>query len=194
MKIFRWLSDFFNPAPAGVHTNSRTGSHFHEFEGGQLTYRPDLIRQLKREHRLLEAAYGGLLEAHAKGDYDTCVSKLRGFTTILRAHLLKENTLLYVYLRKVLEHDSESSALMNAMRMEMQGIGKVLNSFATEYTSSPWDAEKRVQLGNDLEKIHQALGARIESEESVLYTLYLPQSAYLDAGAHENRRVQPFVG
>lgn len=193
MKFFQWLAEMFTSAPAGVNAQSKTGSNFHEFEGGQLAYRPELIGQLKREHRLLEAAYGELVAAHDAGDYDTCVSKLRTFTTILRAHLLKENTLLYVYLRKVLEHDQESSALVNAMRMEMQGIGKVLNQFVTEYTSAPWDAEKRRQLAGDLARIKDALGNRIGSEESVLYTLYMPESAYM-ADRRSNHGMGSFAG
>jgi hypothetical protein len=193
MKFFRWLAEKFGD---GHHDDPVIESYrsAHQFGGGQLTYRPDLIKQLEREHRLLEQAFDSLVAAHDAGDYDECVSVLRRFTTILRAHLLKENTLLYVYLRKLLEYDAESSALVNSMRMEMQGIGKVLNQFVTDYTSTPWDADIRRRLALDIGRVRLALGSRIENEESALYPLYLPESALAEERLIRVRDAQAAAG
>jgi len=174
MSIFSWISPLFGKKPdQDLQSASAQGR-----VGGEITFKPELVEQLKSEHRLLEKSFGALVHAHGLGDYDACVSHLKRFTSILRAHLLKENTLLYVYLKYALQNDSESSQLVHSMRIEMQQIGKILNQFATEYVSGHWDEEKRNHLGADLKKIAEALQQRIGQEESVLYPLYLPPSHY----------------
>lgn len=174
MSIFSWVSSIF-----GKKDHAIAASNGQDTPGkAEITYKPDLIEQLKSEHRLLEKSFGALVHAQGLGDYDTCVTHLKRFTSILRAHLLKENTLLYVYLKYALQNDGESSQLVHSMRIEMQQIGKVLNQFATEYVSAPWDEEKRMHLDTDLKKIAGALQQRIGQEESVLYPLYLPPSHY----------------
>jgi hypothetical protein len=186
MNLLQWFAEKFGNNRV-EHSATPHQHGINEFGGGQLTYRPDLIPQLEKEHRQLEEALSALSSAHDAGDYDECVSLLRRFTTILRAHLLKENTLLYVYLRKLLEYDEESLALVNAMRVEMQAIGRVLNQLVTDYTSSPWDADMRRRLAFDLERIRQALDARIGNEESALYPLYLPESALAEDRSKRKR-------
>lgn len=144
----------------------------------QIVYKPGLVDELRVEHRDLLHLYKNLVATHQRGDFDAAVSNLRRFTYALRAHLLKENLHLYVYLKHALRSDPESSALMSSMRVEMGKIGRVLNDFVTRYTSSPWDLEVRENLKGELEKIAELLTMRIEQEEDVLYPMYMHPSRY----------------
>lgn len=143
-----------------------------------IAYKPGLVQELQAEHRELLYLYKNLVATHQRGDFDASVSNLKRFTYALRAHLLKENLHLYVYLKHALRHDPESSALMASMRVEMGKIGRVLNDFVTRYTSSPWDLEVRESLKGELEKIAEVLAIRIQQEEEVLYPMYMHPARY----------------
>ena len=143
-----------------------------------IAYKPVLVDELSAEHRELLHLFKVMVAAHQRGDHDAAVCNLKRFTYALRAHLLKENLHLYVYLKHALRDDPESSALMASMRIEMGKIGRVLNDFVTRYTSSPWDLEIRQELGGELNKIAEVLMVRIEQEEEVLYPMYLHPSRY----------------
>lgn len=143
-----------------------------------IAFKPGLVDQLQTEHRELVRLYEALVAAHTRGDFDASVANLKHFTYALRAHLLKENLHLYVYLKHVLRHDQEASELMAAMRLEMGQIGRVLNDFVTRYTSSPWDIQARDDLKADLARIAEVLTHRIRQEEDVLYPMYMHPSRY----------------
>jgi hemerythrin-like domain-containing protein len=143
-----------------------------------IAYKPVLVEELQIEHRELLHLFKVLVAAHQRGDHDAAVSNLKRFTYALRAHLLKENLHLYVYLKHALREDPESSALMASMRVEMGKIGRVLNDFVTRYTSAPWDLEMRQDLGGELGKIAEVLEVRIQQEEGVLYPMYMHPSKY----------------
>jgi hypothetical protein len=143
-----------------------------------IAFKPALVDELRAEHRELVHLYKNLVATHQRGDFDAAVANLKRFTYALRAHLLKENLHLYIYLKHALRDDPESSGLMASMRVEMGKIGRVLNDFVTRYTSSPWDLEVRQDLGGELNKIAEVLMVRIEQEEEVLYPMYLHPSRY----------------
>jgi len=143
-----------------------------------IAYKPVLVDELSAEHRELLHLFKVMVAAHQRGDHDAAVCNLKRFTYALRAHLLKENLHLYVYLKHALHEDQESSALMASMRVEMGKIGRVLNDFVTRYTSAPWDLEMRQDLGAELNKIAEVLSVRIQQEEDVLYPMYMHPSKY----------------
>jgi len=143
-----------------------------------IAFKPGLVEQLQAEHRELVRLYEALVAAHTRGDFDASVANLKHFTYALRAHLLKENLHLYVYLKHVLRHDRESTELMSALRVEMGKIGRVLNDFVTRYTSSPWDQQAREDLKGELARIAEVLTLRIRQEEDVLYPMYMHPSRY----------------
>jgi hemerythrin-like domain-containing protein len=143
-----------------------------------IPYRPALVDELKAEHRELLHLFKVLVAAHQRGDQDAAVASLKRFTYALRAHLLKENLHLYVYLKHALDEDQESSVLMASMRVEMGKIGRVLNDFVTRYTSEPWDFVMRQDLGSELNKIAEVLAVRIQQEEDVLYPMYMHPTKY----------------
>ena len=143
-----------------------------------IAYKPALVDELRTEHRELMHLFKVLVAAHQRGDQDASVCNLKRFTYALRAHLLKENLHLYIYLKHALHDDPESSMLMAGMRVEMGKIGRVLNDFVTRYTSAPWDVEMRQELSAELSKIAEVLAIRIQQEEDVLYPMYMHPSKY----------------
>ena len=144
----------------------------------KIAWKPTLVDELQTEHRELLHLYRSLMAAHQRADFDAAVVCLKRFTYALRAHLLKENLHLYIYLKHALTVDQESSVLMASMRVEMGKIGRVLNDFVTRYTSAPWDFEMRQDLGAELNKIAEVLSVRIQQEEDVLYPMYMHPSKY----------------
>lgn len=143
-----------------------------------IAYKPGLVEELQAEHRKLIDLYQSLVAAHQRGDYDASIAHLKYFTYALRAHLLKENVHLYVYLKHALRHDPELANVMAGMRGEMGRIGRTLNDFVMRYTSSPWDAEARKNLLGELSSISELLMHRIRHEEDVLYPMYMHPSLY----------------
>ena len=143
-----------------------------------IAYKPGLVEELQAEHRKLIELYQRLVLAHQRGEYDASIAHLKYFTYALRAHLLKENIHLYVYLKHALRHDPELANVMAGMRGEMGGIGRTLNDFVMRYTSSPWDAEARANLLGELSTISEILMHRIRHEEDVLYPMYMHPSQY----------------
>jgi len=147
-------------------------------DGASLEFRPDLVAELTHEHRLLESAFAALAAAHARGDVEACIFRLRTFTNLLRAHLLKENLQMYRYLRQVLAASSGTAERTEALRREMQDIGRSLNAFTNAYLGATWNEARRRALGRDLTEIGQILAQRIETEERALYPLYLEPDRY----------------
>ena len=143
-----------------------------------LYYRPGLVPELEHDHVALRQQFEALAGFHREGDQDRALDALRRFTSSLRAHLLKENLHLYVYLKHALSRDVESAALMHSMRREMQDIGRALNHFVSSYTSEPWNQGTRERFTRDIEQIGEVLLRRIEEEERVLYPLYMPPARY----------------
>jgi hemerythrin-like domain-containing protein len=143
-----------------------------------ISYKSGLVTELQTDHKELLKLFTALVLAHRSGDFDGAVAHLKRFTYALRAHLLKENLHLYIYLKHALREDQESSDLMSSMRVEMGRIGRALNEFVTRYTSSPWDPAARERLRGELDKIAEILTRRIQQEEEVLYPMYLPPDSY----------------
>ena len=171
--MLAFLANWFRPAARSPKAASAVSA-----PDTSIAYKPGLVSELQSEHRELLHLYRNLVIAHERSDFDAAVLALKRFTYALRAHLLKENLHLYVYLKHALRHDPESSALMASMRVEMGKIGRVLNDFVTRYTSSPWDVEVREALKAELNKIAEVLSIRIQQEEEVLYPMYLHPSRY----------------
>lgn len=81
---------------------------------------------------------------------------------------------LYVYLTRQLADDEANSEIISDFRREMAKIGRVVMEFLRKYTEQPFDTTNMDEFKNELDGIGAALTARIEREEGVLYTLYMP--------------------
>ncbi len=149
----------------------RRGAH-------RIPYHPDLISELKDEHQALVQLLEELSVAVEKDRTRKIPKILHEFGVRLRAHLLKENVQLYVYLDRNLANDPDNHALIHDLKREMMHIGRSVNRFLEHYMDHEWDAAGKDRFEKDFAQLTEILGQRIQLEESDLYTLYLPPESY----------------
>jgi len=137
-------------------------------------YQPELVDQLKREHRQLLALNDEIRQAFELADYRQVVQKLIELRTSLKAHLLIEDIGLYSYLEHRLEDDAASSEVTRRFHHEMDAIGKAALEFMNKYEVSGVSPEVAAAFAKDFAHIGKILAHRIEKEELILYPLYQP--------------------
>lgn len=140
--------------------------------GTEVYYHPHLLEDLLSDHIHLLDLFGKIDTAYKKGDTKLTIETLNSFSNELRAHLLVENTKLYIYLRHSLNDMPKEAQIAREFQQEMRGIGKVLNTFVTRFSCETWSDEEREEFGAQLANIGGILIQRIETEEEVLYPLY----------------------
>ena len=147
--------------------------------GTQLHYDPNLVPNLVSDHHVLLGIFGEIAAAMEQKNMSRTKEKLGEFGDALRGHLLKENVRFYVYLQHSLEGDTENAAIMHEFRREMQHIGKAVADFLHKYTAEgEWDGKMWQSFQQEVGGIGKVLTKRIQTEENVLYPLYLPQQDY----------------
>jgi len=147
--------------------------------GTQLHYDPNLVPGLVSDHQALLGIFGEIAAAMEQKNVSRTKEKLGEFGDALRGHLLKENVRFYVYLQHSLEGDTENAAIMHEFRREMQHIGKAVADFLHKYTAEgEWDGKMWQSFQQEVGGIGKVLTKRIQTEENILYPLYLPQQEY----------------
>ncbi len=169
------MSDFFNRNKEDSKTKSNETK---TAPGTQIYYHPELIDELTKDHQVLVELAGTIKQLYDDGAFDSIRDMLSRFGSLLRGHLLKENIKLYAYLQHVLAGDEENTALMQGFRNEIKDIGRTVTAFLHKYSKRDWDIELRTSFGGEFDKVLTTLGKRIQTEESILYKLYLPPDAY----------------
>ncbi len=143
--------------------------------GTGIHYDPLLPQRLLDDHRHIESLFADMVAAAHVRDVARLRQALDGFTTALRGHLLTENVRFYVYLQHTLGADPENTALVHGFRREMQQIGRVLGDFLQRHSErETWDEAGWSRLARELAELAPVLTKRIETEETILYPLYLP--------------------
>jgi hypothetical protein len=147
--------------------------------GTQLHYDPGLVPSLVSDHQALLGIFGEIAAAMEQKNVTRTKDKLGEFGDALRGHLLKENVRFYVYLQHSLERDKENAAIMHEFRKEMQHIGKAVADFLHKYTAEgEWDEKMWQSFQQEVGGIGKVLTKRIQTEENILYPLYLPPQEY----------------
>ncbi len=150
--------------------------------GSQLHYDPTLVPGLIDDHHALLGIFGRVVLAMQEKNMGQVQAVLHEFGDALRGHLLKENIRFYVYLQHSLEQDAENAAIMHEFRSEMQHIGKAVADFLHKYTLEKegfvWDDKMWHTFQEEVGGIGAVLTKRIQTEEKILYPLYLPPSEY----------------
>lgn len=150
--------------------------------GSQVHYDPHLVEALVNDHQILLGIFGEIGNAMNRKDMLLVKEKLGEFGDALRGHLLKENIRFYVYLQHSLDSDPENAAIMHEFRNEMQHIGKAVADFLHKYTAEKegwvWDEKMWQNFQEEVGGIGKVLGKRIQTEENILYPLYLPPAEY----------------
>lgn len=156
-----------------------TGRPQESAHGALLNYDPTLVPSLIAEHHKLVGIFGDVGKALQQKNSELLKERLGDFGNALRGHLLTENIKFYVYLQHSLEADVENAAIMLDFRKEMQQIGKVVAEFLRKYEGTHfWNDVVWQEFEKDVTQIGKVLVKRIQTEEKVLYALYLPSGEY----------------
>jgi len=143
----------------------------------RIPYDESLVVSLTEEHQKLLTIFGKISEASTKNNSREVKKQLAIFKDLLRSHLLKENTLLYIYLKHVTKSDESTNNLIVDMQQEMGTIGGVVFNFVKKWSDSSVGVYGS-QFENELSNIGETLIRRIENEERNLYTIYKHPSYY----------------
>jgi regulator of sigma D len=146
--------------------------------GTKIGFDPQLITRFKGHHVSLLKLFGQIKQAAETGNYPRTLEAISTFKNVLQQHLLEENIRFYTYLRICLQKDAENARIMNAMKSEMESIGRVVMQFISHYLQFGIDETNVKKFLTDLQGIGAALEDRIRREETSLYTLYLPPASY----------------
>lgn len=142
-----------------------------------IKYDENLVPSLIDEHQLLLSSFTQTLHAFEANNAGDTRKNLIQFKDLLRGHLLKENTLLYVYLKYATKKDEYSNELVTEMQVEMGKIGREVFNFLKKWTDP--DAQYfDNEFGQQLKDIGAILTKRIENEENSLYVIYKEPSEY----------------
>ncbi|GEM_PF-616559 len=140
-------------------------------KGGNIAYHPELINELKQEHKKLLNIFSRIQKNSRAGEKKATRDLLDKFKKNLLSHVFKENVKFYVYVKYLLADDPVNKKLAQMMQQEMNGIGKTVLGFIAK------SMEKTEQFGPDFQKQLNKIGAvlteRIKTEEERLYRLYI---------------------
>jgi len=140
--------------------------------GTNIYFHPELIDQLKGDHKELVELYMEIKSLFEAESYKTVSEKLGDFRAALQGHLLTENVRLYIYLDHMFQGDETNSELIRGFRKDMGDIAKAVMSFLKKYEEIGVNNDLASQFDEDFATIGKVLTKRIENEETVLYPLY----------------------
>ena len=141
-------------------------------------YDPDLIAGLIADHKLLVDMFTDCVEAAEGREFGRIGSGLVSFKRVFNEHIVTENIRLYLYLISLTQEHSSEYEFLVSKRKEMGVIQRAVTDFI-----KTWVADSGASMVNDsnlrtfkeqLASTGKALLERIEMEEKVLYTLYMP--------------------
>ncbi|MGL1932925.1 MAG: hemerythrin domain-containing protein [Desulfotalea sp.] len=139
-------------------------------KGAKIAYYPHLIEEFKEEHAHLFSIYSSIVDSYENNQIDNIYSNLKKFKQALVDHLMKENILLYVFLKYLYIENNEKKNFAYKMQKEMTTIGGGILDFIHRATSDSFEYNR--EFKKELDGIGNALVARVEIEESELYSLY----------------------
>ncbi len=164
-----------SPAKAGGETaqEKQGETQYKNAPGTEIHYHPDLIENLKSDHKRLLGRYGDIKSHFEAADYEQVAGQLEQFKMDLQGHLLTENIKLYIYLDHMLANDEMNATLIKEFRREMDGIARVALKFLSKYEAIGVDKDLAPSFAKDFAEIGKVLVERIKREEEVLYPLYV---------------------
>lgn len=140
--------------------------------GTQIRYDTSLVTRLKADHQALVNLFNQMFSHAQEGQYDVLKQNIDDFRHLFNAHLLTENTKLYIYLDKALKSDDANYEIIQEFRREMNQIGKVVRQFLIKWGETPFDEIQSALFLKEAGGIGSVLVKRIETEETRLYEIY----------------------
>jgi hypothetical protein len=138
-----------------------------------ISFNPNLIAKLKDDHQDLFAIYTRLCDSGKASKFTKITDDLIVLRRAFNGHILLENVRFYVYLEKLLKNHSEERNYVHSLRKDMNGIASAVGGFCEKWITNPVSAQTQSEFNAELKGIGGALTARVELEESTLYTLYV---------------------
>lgn len=138
-----------------------------------IPFNPNLIAKLKGDHQDLFAIYTRLHDSGISARFAKITDDLIVLRRTFNGHILLENVRFYVYLEKLLKNHSEERKYVHSLRKDMNGIAGAVSTFCDKWITNPVSAKTQAEFNTELQGIGGALTARVELEESTLYTLYV---------------------
>ena len=140
-------------------------------KGTKISWHKNLINEFTDEHKQLLDIFTAISAAYERKEYTSVQQHLKGFKRNLIAHILKENILLYAYLKYFYAEDAVNRELAKNMQKEMTAIGSIVFGFIQKMTET--GAEFDDTFKKELDAIGKQLVQRIQIEENSLYDLYV---------------------
>lgn len=164
------MFNFLRPKKKGEPEKARQGT-----EKDPLSYDPNLINRLIRDHQQLLKLAGEIDSAFKKEDYEAFYEHLGNFRFYLQAHLLSESTQFYNYLEHHLKEDEVNRQIIQDFRLEMNDIARAALTFVKKYHVKPFDMTIAPIFPEEMTQVSSLLVKRISREEEALYPLYVPR-------------------
>jgi hypothetical protein len=139
---------------------------------GGIAYDPNLVAKLKGDHAEMIVIYSRLLNSAQTAQFGLIRDDLVLFRRVFQGHILMESVRFYVYLDRLLSHDDSVRDEARAVRKDMNGIAKAVADFIHNWMTIPITEQTLPTFIEQLQGIGGALVARVELEETTLYTLY----------------------
>ena len=140
-------------------------------QGTKISWHKNLISEFSSEHKQLLDIFTAVSTAYERKEYTSVQQHLKDFKRNLIAHILKENILLYVYLKYYYAEGTVNRELAKNMQKEMTAIGSIVFGFIQKMTET--GAKFDDTFKKELDAIGKQLVQRIQIEENSLYDLYV---------------------
>ena len=137
-----------------------------------ICYSASLIKDLINDHQSLMESYHAAADAYEKKDFNKLKKHLAKLKESLTGHFLKKNRKLFPYLHDYYQGDRKNEITLHSFKKELANFGNFAFSHLRKYTL--FVASFDEEFSNEFDALGDALMARIEAEQSLLYPMYLP--------------------
>ncbi len=134
-------------------------------------YNEELIQKLIKDHRSLVEEFTKIAKIAQSKKYKHLKKYLKAFKINLEIHNYSEKVQLYIYLKNKYS-GTDSEDFIDEMAKSAEEIYKDVFFFLKKYEAIEFNDQHLATFLNELEAIGKILQARIEVEESELYTMY----------------------
>lgn len=137
-----------------------------------IPYRPGLVDELKKENRRILIWFKLLLMKITNQDLIKSQQILVEIKRTILAQFMRENNLLFVYLKAIHKNNPFKYRLIKELKREMVGVQSMMFYFFNSYLSVKMTIHDLEMLGRELNIIGQVLYRRFKRHETVLYPMY----------------------
>jgi len=134
------------------------------------TFENKLITELKNDHQNLFTLYHKIEKNLYKEHFEKIPEILKKFHYEYRLHIIYEDNYFYTYMKSKYKHNEKILSFINEKQEEMKSISNSIAKFINYFDTV--EKIKTDKFKKELQKLGNALKARIEFEEKELYTLY----------------------